>query len=598
MLIYEGWQMNFVKSYLDKRKQNQTSLFTRLKRLVWVIEIVIIISFLVSVYLITEKERREYEIRESENVIKTLSSNIYSDLQSYMELSRLIMMEDRLITFLRADASNVDIGMINDARYGIKDILNVTEGVDSVIAMRNDLIMAKTNDYSYKIDYSRIGDDDWKEAILAKKGKAIVTINGGGITPRKDDKAVISIERAIYDILTQRQTGILFMNISNSVIDIMLNKLKFENICIMGDDGTYIAGNRDYMVYYGERFATNTIFHDSVREGNDRLIVSGCRVENTPIIILRVGLFGTAGIPYNILYVLCLLLIVYVIGMTYVGTFVTRNITRPVYELSKSMERNKQSGELKPIEKEIPEGELNMLKNDYNSLIGHVNELIATLIDKEKNLQKAEMRVLQEQIKPHFLYNSIETIGFMALDAGATNVHDALETLGSFYRNFLSKGGREIPLSREICIVKDYISLQKLRYGDIIEEEFDIDPDTENVVVPKLILQPLVENSIYHGIRLKGEKGLIKISSRLEDGILHLTVRDTGVGMSEEQVEGFFSSNENDADEKVSDSFGLRGTIERIKIYCGSEDIVKIRSELGEYTEIEFLIKDNHVGDR
>ncbi|MBR5944107.1 MAG: histidine kinase, partial [Lachnospiraceae bacterium] len=140
-------------------------------------------------------------------------------------------------------------------------------------------------------------------------------------------------------------------------------------------------------------------------------------------------------------------------------------------------------------------------------------------------------------------------------------------------------------------------SLQKLRYGDIIEEEFDIDPDTENVVVPKLILQPLVENSIYHGIRLKGEKGLIKISSRLEDGILHLTVRDTGVGMSEEQVEGFFSSNETDT-EKVSDSFGLRGTIERIKIYCGSEDIVKIRSELGEYTEIEFLIKDNHVGDR
>ena len=589
--------MDLGKNFLKERRKKQTSLFSRLKRVVWVIEIVIIISFLVSVYMITEKERREYEIRESENVIRTLSSNIYSELKNYMELSRLIMMEDRLVKFLRANAESVDTGMINDARYGIKYILNVTEGVDSVMVMRNDYIMAKTNSYSYRIDYMRLGDDDWKEKILEKKGKAIIELNGGGITPRSDNKAVISIERAIYDILTQKQTGILFMNISDSVFDIMLKQLKFENICIMGDDGTYIAGNRDYMAYYDERYATNTIFHDSVKEGNERLIVSGCRIENTPIIILRVGLFGTAGIPYNILYVLCVLLIIYVIGMTFVGTFVTRNITKPVYELSKSMEINKQSGELKPIEKEIPEGELNMLKNDYNSLIEHVNELIATLIDKEKNLQKAEMRVLQEQIKPHFLYNSIETIGFMALDAGANNVHDALETLGSFYRNFLSKGGREIPLSREICIVKDYISLQKLRYGDIIEEEFDIDPDTENVVVPKLILQPLVENSIYHGIRLKGEKGLIKISSRLEDGILHLTVRDTGVGMSEEQVEGFFSSNETDT-EKVSDSFGLRGTIERIKIYCGSEDIVKIRSELGEYTEIEFLIKDNHVGDR
>ena len=254
------------------------------------------------------------------------------------------------------------------------------------------------------------------------------------------------------------------------------------------------------------------------------------------------------------------------------------------------MDKNKQTGDLKKVNAQMPSDELEMLKDDYNSLIDHVNELIDTLIDKEKTLQRAEMRVLQEQIKPHFLYNSIETIGYMALDAGADKVHDALETLGSFYRNFLSKGDREIPLSREIWIVKDYLALQKLRYGDIMDDEYDIAEDTLQIVVPKLILQPLVENSIYHGIRQKGEKGIIKISSRLEDGELYLTVRDTGVGMSQEEIEDILST-ENKADRSEADSFGLWGTIQRIRLFEGEEDIVKIESEIGEYTQIEFRIK-------
>ena len=200
------------------------------------------------------------------------------------------------------------------------------------------------------------------------------------------------------------------------------------------------------------------------------------------------------------------------------------------------------------------------------------------------------MRVLQEQIKPHFLYNSIDTIGYMALDAGAENVHGALETLGSFYRNFLSKGEKEIPLKREVWIVKDYLSIQKLRYGDILDDEYDIAEETKELIVPKLILQPLVENCIYHGIRPKGEKGIIKVSSRLEDGKLHIAVRDTGIGMSEEQIEKILTSKKKEADELDSESFGLWGTIERVRYYTGKEDIVNIKSEVGEYTEIEFII--------
>ena len=170
-----------------------------------------------------------------------------------------------------------------------------------------------------------------------------------------------------------------------------------------------------------------------------------------------------------------------------------------------------------------------------------IRDLIQELITKEQTIQRAEMRVLQEQIKPHFLYNSIGTISALALESGSEEVSSALETLGRFYRNFLSKGDREITLEKEVAIVRDYLSLQKLRYGDILEDEYDVDDEAGDCIVPKLILQPLVENSIYHGIRQKGEPGVIKISAHIVEGILHLSVYDTGVGMDYETAQEIMS---------------------------------------------------------
>jgi two-component system sensor histidine kinase YesM len=400
---------------------------------------------------------------------------------------------------------------------------------------------------------------------------------------------VVTIGRAVYDIDSQQRTGIMMMNISTLVFERILGKLGYGDICIMGKDGSFLAGNRHYTDFFDESFFTEKITSKETVFDREKVLVSGCSVGNLPIVIMRVSPYAEEGIPFVMLYVLFGLLLVFIIMALSVGWFIRKNITSPVFALSESMEKNRQSGELKKIDVDVPYSELEMLKGDYNNMIDHVNELIATLIEKEKVLQKSEMRVLQEQIKPHFLYNSLETIGFLAMDAGADKVHDALETLGRFYRNFLSKGGREIPLSREVMIVKDYLALQKLRYGDIINDEYDIAPETENCIVPKLILQPLVENSIYHGIRLKGESGTILISSKMVDGRLNIVVRDTGVGMDREQIEKIISAEkENEITE--SDSFGLWGTIERVRIYTGRRDVVKIESEVGEYTEVTFII--------
>ncbi len=575
---------------INSEKTGQSSLSSQVQRLILGIMLVVIIAFMFSGYFIIARERLEYNKSESESVLKALSSNIGSDIERFKELSRLIKAEDRLVEFLRADVNQVDISMINDARYGIMDILNVTEGVDTVIVIREDMIMLSTNRFTYRYDYDYMNTDEWRGDIYNGKGKAVISLNSNGIAKKTGDKPMVTIGRAIYDIESQNRTGIMLMNISSYIFDVMLAELHYNDICILGDDGTFIAGNKKYADFFSSSFVSEKIVHKGVRDNGKRILMSGCKVKDLPLVILKASDYGTAGTPVRVIIVLLILLIIILYVAAFIGTFIRQNITNPVYELSASMDRNKQSGTLHKIEKNMPNSELNMLESDYNDLIDHVNELIATLVEKEKILQRAELRVLQEQIKPHFLYNSIETISFMALDAGAEKVHDALETMGSFYRNFLSKGGREIPFSREVRIVKDYLALQKLRYGDIIEDEYDIDEKAEDFIVPKLILQPLVENSIYHGIRLKGEAGVIKVTGQIVDGSLHIIVRDTGVGMSREQIDKVLSQDKNDRPSQADSSFGLWGTIERIRIYCNNKDAVKITSEIGEFTEIEIII--------
>ena len=573
-------------------KNKKTTLSSSFRSTMIGIVMIVFVSFLISTYIITEKERKAYVIRESESVLKALSNNISSDLKNYMDVSRLVITDRRLVTFLKADLSAVDENMTNDARYGMMDILNAAEGVDSVMAFREDEKMVSTNRISYEYDDTLMNSREWRDTIYSNEGRATVTLNCGGVARRIDDKPLVTIERAINDINSQKRIGIMMMNISSNVFQDMLNKLRYDNICILGADGCFIAGNEGYLNYYSPGFAVGGIKNKNIKVDNKRMLLSACCVDNYPIVIMRVSKYGTEGIPYGILYVLMVLLLVFVVLAIHMGIFIKTDITDPIYKLSESMEKNKRTGDLKTIDIDMPSSELEMLKDDYNNLIDHVNELIGTLIEKEKTLQRAEMRVLQEQIKPHFLYNSLETIGFLALDAGAVKVHDSLEVLGSFYRNFLSKGDRVIPLSREVQIVKDYLALQKLRYGDIFEDEYDIDEKTNKFILPKLILQPLVENSIYHGIRMKGEKGSIKISSKLEDGFLHLKVRDTGVGMTQDQIDKILHSDRNFKGEIEGESFGLWGTIERIRIYCGSNDVVRIDSEVGEYTEIEFIISE------
>ena len=557
--------------------------------MLFIVVAVMTIAFLVSTFLIIRKEEQDSAVREAEIRLLGLSGRISSSFESYLELSRLIIMDDDVMGFLRASSGEVGPGNANDAKYGMQAILNVTTGVDSVYIFRKDGIYTCTKNKVYTLNETIFSQDRWPTRVLSLEGRPAQYVNGNGALMKINNQPFVSIERAIYDLNNQQLTGYMMMLISKSVLDQDLSAYPEDNICIISRTGNYVTGNRDLVRYYNISLASYDGAHQIREEGDERIMVSGMGVKGTPLVILSVDRMEGTAIPGDTMRIFIFLMAVIVISLTVIGRYITLNITRPIFNLSRAMEIGQNEEELVPIEDKMPRNEIGLLLESYNSMVARIKQLIQELLSKEQSVQRAEMRVLQEQIKPHFLYNSIGTISALALESGSEEVSSALETLGRFYRNFLSKGDREITLEKEVAIVRDYLSLQKLRYGDILEDEYDVDDEAGDCIVPKLILQPLVENSIYHGIRQKGEPGVIKISAHIIEGILHLSVYDTGVGMDYETAQEIMSGKKKYT-AGVEDSFGLWGTIERVRYYSHIDDVVRIESEEGEFTKIELVI--------
>ncbi len=538
--------------------------------------------FIIATSIITKKTEDDFKIRTSETAVNNVVSTIRASLVNYNYLSRLIMVNSKVVKFLKTN--ELDKDKTYEARRGIYEIQSLYSNIDSVYIFRNDGEYVSTGQGKYFVNLNKLE----RTKILDARGSIVISINGNNTIIKKNSKPFLTMSRAVYDINSQKLLGILIMNISSSVFDDTLSLQNSSGMCILDRNGTILCGSEEIGDLYDSDYYSETMVYKNIHLSDEKKTLTG-RLAVKPLVVLCASGKGADELPRDTIYALMLTLIAFVMSGTVCAWFITVNIARPIKKLNTAMERTKSSGWLKSIDAKMPNNEIGRLAESYNSMIEYLNELFKRLLEDEKNVQKAEMRVLQEQIKPHFLYNSLETISYIAVQENASKVHDALETLGSFYRNFLSKGDREIPLKRELRITQDYLALQRLRYGNIFEVEYILDNASLDYMIPKLILQPLVENCIYHGVRLKGEKCVIRITTHTDESGLYIIVYDSGVGMSAELIKKVFEASRED-DVKILSGFGLRGTINRIRYYCDCDDVVQIRSEPGEYTEVEIYI--------
>ena len=233
--------------------------------------------------------------------------------------------------------------------------------------------------------------------------------------------------------------------------------------------------------------------------------------------------------------------------------------------------------------------EIAVLADRFNDMAGNIQTLVVKVREDEQKMRKADLRLLQEQINPHFLYNTLDNIVWLIEGNEPDEAVEMVVTLSEFFRLVLSKGKEFITIRQEEQHISSYLQIQGKRYHDILDYHIYIDPEIYEYQIPKLTLQPLVENALYHGIKYKRSRGMIEITGTKEGENLYLTVADDGVGMDEDELKKLEKEISRPCKETES-GFGLANVNERIRMYFGSEYGMKIWSEKGSGTRITIEI--------
>ena len=529
-------------------------------------------------YLILENQMQQ-SIADKEISNRTaISNNLDSTMKSINSISRLTMLRSTVRTFLLAESNSTP--RTRNALQEIHDILNTFNLSCNVVILRMDGQYLNTGPGITYVNTDKIFETEWLDEVMAQKGKYVIKA-GTRDAFRSNIGEMVSFVRVINDINTQKPIGILAINLPSRFFEQAYEGLSGEtsHFALYDTSGSLICKDNEstFSSLNPENLLQNT------REETDKLFYKSIFTCDTLgdshfILASRLEVRILDGLPAKLLVALIIGAFILLAFMWLINTYIAKNVIYPIQRLVDSM-AEVQNGWLHRVSMNVNDDEIGLLKNSYNAMLIEINQLIEELLQKEKTLRMAELDALQEQMKPHFLYNTLDMIRYMALENRTDEVYNMLETLGNFYRRFLSKGSTDLSLGEEIEIVKSYLTLQRTRFEDIFTDEYEIEEGLSSIRVPRLILQPLVENSIYHGIRPKGEHGVIRVTVKRQEDFLFLSIYDNGIGMSAHQRELLFSG-------KDSRSFGFQGTIERIRYYYKTEDVFEIHSTEGEYCEI------------
>ena len=529
-------------------------------------------------YLILENQMQQ-SIADKEISNRTaISNNLDSTMKSINSISRLTMLRSTVRTFLLAESNSTP--RTRNALQEIHDILNTFNLSCNVVILRMDGQYLNTGPGITYVNTGKIFETEWLDEVMAQKGNYVIKA-GTRDAFRSNIGEMVSFVRVINDINTQKPIGILAINLPSRFFEQAYEGLSGEtsHFALYDASGRLICKDNEstFSSLNPENLLQNT------REETDKLFYKSIFTCDTLgdshfILASRLEVRILDGLPAKLLVALIIGAFILLAFMWLINTYIAKNVIYPIQRLVDSM-AEVQNGWLHRVSMNVSDDEIGLLKNSYNAMLIEINQLIEELLQKEKTLRMAELDALQEQMKPHFLYNTLDMIRYMALENRTDEVYNMLETLGNFYRRFLSKGSTDLSLGEEIEIVKSYLTLQRTRFEDIFTDEYEIEEGLSSIRVPRLILQPLVENSIYHGIRPKGEHGVIRVTVKRQEDFLFLSIYDNGIGMSAHQRELLFSG-------KDSRSFGFQGTIERIRYYYKTEDVFEIHSTEGEYCEI------------
>lgn len=582
--------MNKIKNiWFNIRHFKFNSIFLRTFLFITVLTVIPFIVLSIMFYSNTLKNIRE-EITLENSYIFDNSVNI---------IDRTLMEVDTLSSSLASNESTQLYTINNVSTDSFKTISRLAKTlpiiyryIDSIYIYSEptDTVIMDNN----SIPLSDLSDTDWINAYRA------VTSPKGTIIPRSKNNVypqLITIIKPIY--VADEKKGAIIMNINaQSIYNSMLYQQYKDGrlfFLVNADNKIIISSELSYFNTYPDDIGLNTLTiesnpKNSVYEINDKnyVVLSGDSTISDYKYIsaypLELYEHKLSTMKLQIIGILLLLMIIIFI-LAYVAS--VRSYS-PLNEIISFLDNSQ------PPADSIEEEDKNELMYIINSIQTHINDktkMAEILEERMKLLRKSQYDMLQTQINPHFLYNTLETINWMAYNMSNSEnpVSKSLINLASFFRNTLTSG-YFVSIENEIKYTNEYVNILALRYGDLFDIEWDIDESILSYTIIKICLQPIIENAVYHGIKQKNDKGLIKIKGLCDDNNIILIVSDDGVGIEKDDLDELNKTLSETSFTNEKSHIGLSNVNQRIKIIFGDSYGIHVESTVGVGTDVYVTI--------
>lgn len=595
------------KSSLKNRALSQTAV------LIIVTMCIMVTVFYMVFHSRAFNERGKYE---EENLV-----NMEAYLNSYLEevdsiaknVNYNYYLQDYLETVIKEEDDYVDSGIGKNMRsyemssQAFSDTLLSRADISSIMIFGKKKMLLNRSMYTYQkvaLDYSKL---DWYAKAVAKPQDAIITGPNRHSFFDTDDE-VISLSREVQSYENGTFRGVILINLNMNKITEICNSFqeKQENfICIINDKGELVYEQQNGR----ERFAfdekenrqeLNTAL-GKTKESCFRLNYRGEKYLITRTDMKTTGWTLVSMVPYKSVMAETMAIsgvMILAVAITLIVTLLLLNriltgVVKPLKKLEKYMVQVNPDNMDQRMEI-LTDDEIGHLSMKFNQMMDRIRNLKEQVIEEQEDKRKYELQALQAQINPHFLYNTLDSIIWMA-ETNDSNIVAMTEALAKLFRISLNKGNEEISLERELEHVKNYLIIQSMRYADKFTYEISAEPGVERCRTIKLILQPIVENCIYHGIKKKRGTGKITIRAYRREQNLIIEVSDDGCGMPEEICRKILSD-EIESENISGSGIGVKNVNERIQLLFGKKYGLSYSSEEGVGTTVTYVLPYNEGG--